>query len=184
MYRTERNTSQTKLPYATSPTLLLLACCLLLWPQGLGSLQTIGQDLVIKDNPELTSLADLPRSLTSVGQQRGGDLIISNNPKLNTLDGLGSSGTLKAVRGKVNITGNGSQLSNDGGVAALQKLSDPIPFTPEAMRGSMAAPAAAGAAPPAAANATAAGAANATAAPVRLPGSQPAAAAPVPAVSG
>jgi hypothetical protein len=140
--------------------------------------------LVIRDNPELTSLADLPRSLTSIGQQRGGDLIISNNPKLNTLDGLGGSGTLKAVRGKVNITDNGGQLSNSGDVAALNKLSDPIPFTPAAMRGSMAAPAAAGAAPAAAGNATAVGAANATAAPVQLTGARAAAAAPLPAVSG
>jgi hypothetical protein len=50
--------------------------------QGAGGIQAVGQDLVIRDNPALTSLADLPMSLKSVGAFRGGDVFIEGNPQL------------------------------------------------------------------------------------------------------
>lgn len=57
--------------------------------QGLGNLTTVGQDMLVADNPALTTLAGLT-ALASVGADGWGDMIIRNNPQLSDLGGLAS----------------------------------------------------------------------------------------------
>lgn len=138
----------------------LTAASLSLPLQGLGSLQQIGQDLFIRGNPQLTTLADLPRSLRSVGAFRGGDVWIQNNARLASLAGLQNV----PVYGYVTVKGNPELPDNEA--EALQKQAQPFPMTVEVLRNGLPSnvtrPAAAAAAVPAAA--VAAPVANATAA--------------------
>lgn len=126
--------------------------------QGLGSLQQIGQDLFIRGNPQLTTLADLPRSLRSIGAFRGGDVWIQNNARLATLSGLQNV----PVYGYVAVEGNPELPGNEA--EALQKQAQPFPMTVEVLKNGLPSnvtrPAAAAAAVPLAA--AVAPAANAT----------------------
>jgi hypothetical protein len=119
-------------------------------PKGLGNLQSIGLDARVTNNPALTTLADLPRSLRSVGAALVGDLVVRDNPRLADLAGLGSpGGPLSEVVGEVVIAGNGAGLPA-GGVEAVRALSRPRQVTTQVVRSLLAAPAAGAAPAPAA----------------------------------
>eukprot|EP00775_Hariotina_reticulata_P003068 gene3069-3348_t len=98
--------------------------------QGVGGIQTVGQDLVVRDNPVLTTLADLPASLKSVGAFRGGDVFIEGNPQLQTLSGLEALAI--AIYGNVFTTGS-TQLP-DAQVKALQAKARPFPMSLEVLQ--------------------------------------------------
>lgn len=156
--------------------------------QGLGNLQSIGQDLVIRGNAALTSLLDLTKSLRSVGAFRGADVFIEDNPNLTSLAGLGTGNT--AIYGDIFVQGNSQQLPASE-VNALKAKAVPVPITVEVLqyglprnisRPATAAPAANITAAPAL-NHTAAPAVNATAAPAANPSAALAGAVPVPSAA-
>ncbi|KIY96320.1 hypothetical protein MNEG_11641 [Monoraphidium neglectum] len=135
--------------------------------KGLGNLQRVGYDLLIRSNAALQTLADLPRSLQSVGAALTGDLVITNNPALDSLEGLGAAGgALSEVAGRVVIADNGPGLEQAAQeVDALKAVAKPRVITTQLVKDSAAvAPVAARAAPPPGA-AVAGGGAAARAAP-------------------
>jgi hypothetical protein len=147
--------------------------------QGLGNLQTVGQDLIIRGNAELTTLANLPTSLRSVGAFRGADVYIENNPKLASLAGLGTNNA--AVHGTVTVRGNSPDLPASE-VQGLEAKAKPLGrMTAEILNNGLPS----NITQPAAAAAAAPGAnASAAAAPVQPFASPAAAGGAVPAVNG
>jgi len=109
--------------------------------KGLGNLERIGLDARITNNPNLTTLLDLPRSLRSIGAALVGDLVITDNPSLTNLGGLGApGGALSEVVGEVVVARNGAGLAG-GDMAALQGLGRAREVTVELVRRLLAAPA-------------------------------------------
>jgi len=68
-------------------------------------LKTIGEDLIIQRNADLTSLDDLASVLQTVGTAFGGNVLIENNPQLDTLGGIQES--VSVVKGQLRILNNG-----------------------------------------------------------------------------
>jgi hypothetical protein len=95
-------------------------------PQGLQSLQSIGQDVAIRGNPQLTTLAGLT-SLKTVGTFRGSDIYIEDNPKLADLTGLEGA----AIYGSVNVERNGPIPA--AAITSLQSKAQPVPITIETL---------------------------------------------------
>lgn len=138
------------------------SCC----GQGLNNLQSVGQDIAIRGNPELTTLEGLTASLRSVGTYRGSDIWIEDNPKLQDLAGL--DGPNIAIYGSAMVQRNSPSLP-EASVNALKAKAVPVPITIETLLNGLPAnvskPAAVApaAAPVAAATPTAAAAAPANA---------------------
>lgn len=97
--------------------------------QGLESLQSVGQDLVIRGNPALTTLEGLTSELQSVGAFRGGDVYIEANPRLASLAGLQAPGI--PVYGNVTVTD--TPRLPEGEVAALKAKATPVPPSVETL---------------------------------------------------
>lgn len=98
--------------------------------QGLNNLQSIGQDLAIRGNPELTTLAGTTTSLRSVGAYRGADIFIEDNPKLSDLAGL--EGPAISIYGSVTVQRNSPSLP-EASVNALKAKAVPVPITIETL---------------------------------------------------
>lgn len=98
--------------------------------QGLNNLQSIGQDLAIRGNPQLTALQGMTQSLTSIGTYRGTDIFIEDNPKLADLAGLEASKV--AVYGDVTVQRNSPSLP-ESQVNALKGKAQPVPITIETL---------------------------------------------------
>jgi hypothetical protein len=98
--------------------------CLL--QQGLQSLQSIGQDVAIRGNPQLTTLAGLT-ALKTVGTVRGSDIWIEDNPKLADLAGLEGA----TIYGTVNAARNGP--IPEASITALQTKVQAVPITIETL---------------------------------------------------
>lgn len=90
----------------------------------------MGQDLVIRGNPQLSSLEGLTASLCSVGAFRGADVFIEDNAQLFSLSGL--EGPSVRVFGSVTVSGNSPQLPA-AAVEALQAKAVPVPITIETL---------------------------------------------------
>jgi hypothetical protein len=103
---------------------------MLLLPQGLGSLEAVGQDIAIRGNPELTSLSGMTGSLRTVGTYRGSDIFIEDNPKLSDLGGLEAGGV--AVYGSATVQRNSASLS-EASVNALKSKIQAVPITIETL---------------------------------------------------
>jgi hypothetical protein len=103
---------------------------MLLLPQGLGSLEAVGQDIAIRGNPELTSLSGMTGSLRTVGTYRGSDIFIEDNPKLSDLGGLEAGGV--AVYGSATVQRNSASLS-EASVNALKSKIQAVPITVETL---------------------------------------------------
>lgn len=101
---------------------------LLLLPQGLGSLEAVGQDIAIRGNPELTSLAGMTESLRTVGTYRGSDIFIEDNPKLADLGGLTAAGV--AIYGSATVQRNSVP---EASVNALKSKVQAVPITIETL---------------------------------------------------
>jgi hypothetical protein len=105
--------------------------------QGLNALQGIGQDLAIRGNPELTTLAGLTQSLRSVGSYRGAVVAIEDNPKLSDLAGLEAPGI--AIYGSTTPITIGATVQRNsaslaaGTVNALKSKIQPVPVTMETL---------------------------------------------------
>ncbi len=80
---------------------------------GLSALESIGGNLIIRNNSQLTNLDGLS-NLTEIG----GNLIIRNNSQLTNLDGLSN---LTEIGGDLDIYNN-SQLTNLDGLSALESI--------------------------------------------------------------
>lgn len=95
--------------------------------QGLNNLQAVGQDIAIRGNPQLTSLAGLA-SLRSIGTYRGSDIFIEDNPKLADLGGLDAA----TIYGTVTVQNNSPSLPA-ASADALKSKAQAVPITIETL---------------------------------------------------
>ena len=95
--------------------------------QGLNGLQAVGQDIAIRGNPQLASLAGLA-ALRSIGTYRGSDIFIEDNPKLADLGGLDAA----TIYGSATVRGNSPSLPA-ASLSALQAKVQPVSITIETL---------------------------------------------------